>query len=93
MNTGLKLVDTRRKGVDVSVSLIDPTAKVLVKSENRYSAYIWIGVFELDSRDLRTISCSPDRAQIVGTDPKLRTERDWTHPFFWAPFILIGNWK
>ena len=19
--------------------------------------------------------------------------RDWSHPFYWAPFILIGNWK
>ena len=19
--------------------------------------------------------------------------KDWSHPFYWAPFILIGNWK
>ena len=19
--------------------------------------------------------------------------RDWSHPFYWAPFILIGNWR
>ena len=18
---------------------------------------------------------------------------DWSHPYFWAPFILVGNWK
>ena len=21
------------------------------------------------------------------------TSGGWTHPFYWAPFILIGNWK
>ena len=20
-------------------------------------------------------------------------ERSFTHPFFWAPFVLIGNWR
>ena len=19
--------------------------------------------------------------------------REWTHPYYWAPFILIGNWR
>ena len=38
-------------------------------------------------------SVSVDRAQIVGVNSTPETERDWTHPFFWAPFILIGNWK
>jgi CHAT domain-containing protein/Tfp pilus assembly protein PilF len=25
--------------------------------------------------------------------PDAPASRDWRHPFYWAPFILIGNWK
>jgi CHAT domain-containing protein len=30
------------------------------------------------------------RGTIVAHEAKAR---DWSHPFFWAPFILIGNWR
>jgi CHAT domain-containing protein/tetratricopeptide (TPR) repeat protein len=29
-------------------------------------------------------------ARALHTDT---VERDWRHPYYWAPFILIGNWK
>jgi CHAT domain-containing protein len=28
-------------------------------------------------------------AQVFNPDPK----RPHAHPYYWAPFILIGNWK
>jgi len=24
---------------------------------------------------------------------RLNTKRDWSHPFYWAPFVLMGNWR
>jgi CHAT domain-containing protein len=24
---------------------------------------------------------------------KARSESAWSHPFYWAPFILVGDWK
>jgi CHAT domain-containing protein len=35
-----------------------------------------------------------DRAAIpnqAGSPGK--TTSDWSHPYYWAPFILLGNWK
>ena len=34
---------------------------------------------------LRGVSLSPT---TKGAPP-----RDFSHPFFWAPFVLIGNWR
>jgi CHAT domain-containing protein/tetratricopeptide (TPR) repeat protein len=33
-----------------------------------------------------------DRGVQVPSQPS-RTQNGWRHPFYWAPFILIGNWK
>jgi CHAT domain-containing protein/Tfp pilus assembly protein PilF len=33
-----------------------------------------------------------DRGVQVPSAPS-HTQNGWTHPFYWAPFILIGNWK
>lgn len=30
------------------------------------------------------------RKQVTASDPG---EKDYSHPYFWAPFILIGNWQ
>ena len=32
---------------------------------------------------------------VIPNRPKNTTKppTDWSHPYFWAPFILIGNWK
>jgi len=32
-------------------------------------------------------------ASAIATAPAANREHDWRHPFYWAPFILIGNWK
>jgi CHAT domain-containing protein len=29
--------------------------------------------------------------QVVGSKPG--ADRDYSHPYYWAPFILIGNWR
>lgn len=34
-----------------------------------------------------------DRGVSVPGAPAANRERDWRHPYYWAPFILIGNWK
>jgi tetratricopeptide (TPR) repeat protein len=31
------------------------------------------------------------QAQVVGYKPVV--DRDYSHPYYWAPFILIGNWR
>ena len=28
--------------------------------------------------------------QVKASDP---SQKDYSHPYFWAPFILIGNWQ
>lgn len=28
-----------------------------------------------------------------GLRPALLDRSDWTHPFFWAPLVLIGEWR
>jgi len=37
---------------------------------------------------------TPDRGGTPNR-PKntMKTSTDWSHPYYWAPFILIGNWK
>lgn len=30
------------------------------------------------------------RKQVIASDP---SAKDYSHPYFWAPFILIGNWQ
>ena len=36
----------------------------------------------------------PDRGAIANrTAVARKTPGDWSHPYYWAPFILIGNWK
>jgi CHAT domain-containing protein len=34
-----------------------------------------------------------NRGAIANRAAPSPAHRDWTHPYFWAPFILIGNWK
>lgn len=38
-----------------------------------------------------------DRGDVVGTvtEPARPADqaRPYSHPFFWAPFVLMGNWK
>jgi CHAT domain-containing protein len=29
----------------------------------------------------------------VHVTPGAAAATAWTHPYYWAPFILIGNWK
>jgi CHAT domain-containing protein len=41
---------------------------------------------------------TPDRAGVATGNPLLKNMPAWTgagfsHPFYWAPFELIGNWK
>ena len=36
----------------------------------------------------------PDRGVMPnGSQNARKPPPDWSHPYFWAPFILIGNWK
>jgi CHAT domain-containing protein len=28
-----------------------------------------------------------------GRQNPVKSPSDWSHPYYWAPFILIGNWK
>ena len=35
----------------------------------------------------------PDEQERETAISKDVVARDWSHPFYWAPFILIGNWK
>lgn len=34
----------------------------------------------------------PERGRGIGLDSKEHQPETYTHPFFWAPFILMGNW-
>jgi len=36
---------------------------------------------------------SSDRGVSPAHAPAAAPARDWRHPYYWAPFILIGNWK
>jgi CHAT domain-containing protein len=48
---------------------------------------------------LATGAVGPGGENILSTRgtklPQLKDAgvKDWTHPYYWAPFILIGNWK
>lgn len=39
----------------------------------------------------------PDAAATADRGVKVPTAEPaptgWTHPYYWAPFILIGNWR
>ena len=36
----------------------------------------------------------PDRGvTLIGSENAMKTPADWSHPYYWAPFILIGNWR
>jgi CHAT domain-containing protein len=41
--------------------------------------------------------CRPSRRREAGRNQpaiiKLDTKAPFAHPHYWAPFILIGNWK
>jgi len=42
----------------------------------------------LDGQDTSSL---PDRAEMLGAAMlKVRREQGWEHPYFWAPFILVG---
>jgi CHAT domain-containing protein len=34
-----------------------------------------------------------DRGVHVTAGAAAAPATGWTHPYYWAPFILIGNWK
>lgn len=40
-----------------------------------------------------TASGEAARGAIAYQPAGLKRSEDWTHPFYWAPFILLGNWK
>jgi tetratricopeptide (TPR) repeat protein/CHAT domain-containing protein len=41
-----------------------------------------------------TAQSVPDRGVVPnGSQNARKPPTDWSHPYFWAPFILIGNWK
>ena len=40
-----------------------------------------------DQRSARRVDAAPAQAAYV-TDPKA----PFAHPYYWAPFILMGNW-
>jgi CHAT domain-containing protein len=51
----------------------------------------------LRSKVSPTAACSPIRAEVVGTGKKAEYQCDpsapYAHPYYWAPFVLFGNWR
>lgn len=41
-------------------------------------------------------NCRSDEIDLTGTGPKrfvCNTDAPYSHPYFWSPFVLIGNWR
>ena len=36
---------------------------------------------------------SPQSPRAVGSPPNAAQQAEYAHPYYWAPFILIGNWR
>ena len=46
--------------------------------------------------EMITGALKPENAPAAGRGVKVvepAKPQGWSHPFYWAPFILIGNWK
>jgi CHAT domain-containing protein len=47
-----------------------------------------------DSQPVTSKAAALQEAQLAFLHKRVTSpERDYTHPYFWAPFILIGNWQ
>lgn len=45
------------------------------------------------SEGLLKLQAAGEGARGVGAARVQGGANEWTHPYYWAPFILIGNWK
>ncbi|HMP81430.1 MAG TPA: CHAT domain-containing protein, partial [Verrucomicrobiota bacterium] len=43
--------------------------------------------------NVKPTQSSTRRAAILADDPGAKPSPDFTHPYFWAPFVLTGNWQ
>ncbi|MFT3815882.1 MAG: tetratricopeptide repeat protein [Acidovorax sp.] len=41
------------------------------------------------AESLRTVQLAMLESRLTG----IKSSRDWRHPYYWAPFVLMGNWR
>jgi len=65
--------------------------KGMTKDEALRQAQLALLTGQLKRANAQTV---PDRSVVPNVPQNARKPlTDWSHPYFWAPFILIGNWK
>jgi CHAT domain-containing protein len=56
-------------------------------------AVIWLDLLHLTLGDLKKGTTAPFTAALHQAQLPLKAMHEYSHPFYWAPFVMIGDWR
>jgi CHAT domain-containing protein len=59
---------------------------------NDYSSAVLMGAFYRELSTVRTLHVSK-AAALQQAQRSLLQDTEYQHPYFWAPYVLVGNWQ